>query len=534
MDVKRCGIYLRVSTERQAEVKDGSLDAQEKTLKDFIRNPSRSEKWILHKVYREEGRSGKDTNRPEFQRMLEDVKNGEINVILCTKLDRISRSLIDFYKMHKVFDDNGVAVVTLDGTINTSNPQENAMLKIKLVFAELERELTSERTSAQYRHRASQGIWCGGHPPLGYDFDPNEKGHLIVNKDEAPIVKLTFETYIKEASMMAVARILNEKGFRTKSYVTKKGKLRGGKEFDNNAIFWILHNVVYIGKINLKGELFQGNHNPLIQPKTFNKVQDIIKQNSNRNRSIRIKGKYNYLLKGKVRCFECGSMYTTTHSTKKNGVRYFYYKCSKTNHNGKNACPAKSISAMQLDRLVVKELKRVYEDAALIKNQIKETNASGNQELKQLQGERNALLEQKKRSETKKDTIIEKIINQNIESEIIKEELSRLDENRLQIIEELEIIENRMREIRESHVEYEDVKKTLKSFSETFDELNDDGKVDAVQSIVHSVSVREDLITIWCYMHKGAAKRIRKSKDSLFDEHIGKLPGSDSNQQPCG
>lgn len=182
---RKCGLYGRVSTQRQAMVEDGGLDTQfscmEKSI-EFENEKAKAidETWEIVDRYREEGRSGKDLERPEFKRMMADVQSGRINTVIVYKIDRITRSLRDFYTLWETFEKLGVQFVSLYEKFDTTTAVGRAMLKLILVFAELEREQTAERTAATMQYRAEQGLWNGG-VRLGYDLDPDNKGVLKVN-----------------------------------------------------------------------------------------------------------------------------------------------------------------------------------------------------------------------------------------------------------------------------------------------------------------------------------------------------------------
>jgi len=193
---RACGLYLRVSTEMQAIIKEGSLDTQQSTLTKYteIKTSNSDEEWYVKETYREEGKSGKNTDRPEYQRMLKDINNGKIDVLLCTKIDRVHRSLVDFYKLHELLEAHNVTFVSLSENWDTSTPMGRFGLKLTLAVAELEREQTSQRTKEKMRWRAEQGLKNGGQV-IGYDIDPEDKGVLKVNPEEAKIVRLIFETY---------------------------------------------------------------------------------------------------------------------------------------------------------------------------------------------------------------------------------------------------------------------------------------------------------------------------------------------------
>jgi DNA invertase Pin-like site-specific DNA recombinase len=234
-----CGLYARVSTERQSEVRDGSLDTQIDRLKQYVefRRPSAEDRkkkklddWKIIDTYCEKGKSGKNIERPELQRLISDIKAGLINTVICTKLDRITRSLIDFYKLDEIFTRYNVHFISLEENFDTSTPMGKAMEKITLIFAELEREQTSKRTREKMQWRAEQGLWNGGQI-LGYDLVDKK---LVVNKKEAKLVNLMYKKYLELGSVLKVVEYLNSHGYRTKEYVSKRRKLkRGGRRFFN-------------------------------------------------------------------------------------------------------------------------------------------------------------------------------------------------------------------------------------------------------------------------------------------------------------
>lgn len=257
--VKKCGLYVRVSTDLQAMVKDGSLDTQVDTLKKFVelKKATSGESWDVTEVYREEGKNGKNTDRPEYQRMLSDIQSGRITMLLCVKIDRVSRSLMDFYHLHELLERHEVGFISLHENWDTSSPMGRFGLKLTLAVAELEREQTGERVSEKIAWRAGEGLWNGGRV-LGYDLDPNEKGVLRANETEAAVVRFLFARYLETQSMYETARLANADGYRGKSFQSRRGVLHEGKPFTKTDVDRILRNPVYIGKIRQKGQLFAG------------------------------------------------------------------------------------------------------------------------------------------------------------------------------------------------------------------------------------------------------------------------------------
>jgi len=249
---RACGLYVRVSTDRQA-VEGESLEEQEQRLREFckVRN------WNIVKVYCEEGKSAKDTNRPKFKELLNDIENGIIDTVIVKKLDRLSRSIIDFERIYNFFEKHNVDLVSLFENFDTTTAIGRAVIRIVMVFAQLEREQTAERTLDVLEHRAKEGLWNGGYPPLDYDLN---KGQLVVNPKEAEIVRTIFQKYLEFASYHKIAEYLNSKGYKTKEFKSRRGKKRGGREFIDTYIQRVLKNPVYIGKIQYKGVIYEGKH----------------------------------------------------------------------------------------------------------------------------------------------------------------------------------------------------------------------------------------------------------------------------------
>lgn len=160
-DSRACGLYVRVSTDRQA-LEGESLEEQEQRLRDFCKQRN----WNVVKVYCEEGRSAKDTNRPRFKELLKNMENGGINTVIVKKLDRLSRSIVDFERICHFFESHNVDLVSLHENFDTTTAMGRAVIRIVMVFAQLEREQTSERTLDVLKHRAEEGLWNGGYPPL--------------------------------------------------------------------------------------------------------------------------------------------------------------------------------------------------------------------------------------------------------------------------------------------------------------------------------------------------------------------------------
>lgn len=327
-------LYIRVSTERQAREGD-SLEEQEAELKRFceFRN------FRIHQVYIEKGKSGGTTNRPEYQKLIRDIKSKKVNAVVVKKLDRLSRSLLDFENLMTIMQSHDVEFISIKESFDTTTAMGKAMLRVALVFAQLEREQTSERLVDVLDYRASQGLYNGGIRPYGYT---NVNKELVPYKKEKDVLELIFKTFLETQSTTMVQNTLNESGF----------KNRNNNPWDKRAIEHILKNPVYIGKMRWKNAVYHGNHPPIISEADFQAVQDIFESRKYVRDSQKIRG----LLKHVLVC-SCGADMRPNYTKKKNGSLYYYYRCASTmNPAKKSPCGNKYLNMEATNDTVLEHL----------------------------------------------------------------------------------------------------------------------------------------------------------------------------------
>ncbi len=457
-----CGLYLRVSTEMQAMVKEGSLDTQLSALTKYteIKTLNTDEEWVVSQIYREEGKSGKNTDRPEYQRMLDDIKKNRLNVLLCTKIDRVHRSLVDFYKLHELMDAYNVTFVSLSEQWDTSTPMGRFGLKLTLAVAELEREQTSQRTKEKMRWRAEEGLWNGGQI-LGYDIDPEEKGVLKVNAKEAKVVQLIFETYLKLRSHRETAKAINRLGYRTKFYQSRRGHARGNRKFNKNSIVICLKNPVYTGKVVHKGSLFDGRHDAIISNEMWEEAANIIlKSNTASGKKPREQKMHTFLLAGLVRCGWCGNFMSPTYSGGRSNT-YFYYQCTGAT-SGADECKMKRVSAEALEDVIYRRLVAMSQDKKLLEDIIKEANTISKKQVRELN-------EFKKDQEKVLATLdqgirnIVQYVKEGNATPSMSQELEDLEGRKKEIVDELERIELELQECRNRVLNAESIRDGLAS-----------------------------------------------------------------------
>ncbi|RLC67213.1 MAG: recombinase family protein [Chloroflexi bacterium] len=356
----RCAIYTRKSTEEGLDQDFNSLDAQRESAEAFIAS-QRNEGWVcLPERYDDGGFTGGNMDRPVMKRLMADVVAGKIDCIVVYKVDRLSRSLLDFARIMKTLEKHHISFVSVTQQFNTTHSMGRLTLNILLSFAQFEREIIAERTRDKMTAARRKGKWVGGAPVLGYDLDPRG-GRLVVNEEEAFRVRTIYELYLDHQSLLSTAGELNRRGWTTKRWVTKRGMVRGGKPFDKNKLFRLLTNVVYVGKIHFKGEFYDGEHQAIVEEEVWRNAQALLHRNG-RNGGKLVRNKYGALLKGLLYCTPCNAAMVHAMTVKNGTTRYRYYVCSKAQKTGWHSCPTKSVPAAESEGFVVERIRCIGRD----------------------------------------------------------------------------------------------------------------------------------------------------------------------------
>jgi site-specific DNA recombinase len=387
--IVRCAIYTRKSTEEGLEQEFNALDAQRECGEAFIKSQA-AEGWqCLADRYDDGGFSGGTMDRPALKRLLADIEAGKVDAVLVYKVDRLSRSLLDFAKMMETFEQHGVAFVSVTQQINSATSMGRLMLNVLLSFAQFEREIIGERTRDKIAAARRKGKWGGGHPILGYDID-RKSIKLVVNEDEAAQVRAIFELYLQHEGLVAVIAELNRRGWVNKRWVTRKGQARGGKPFTKTSLHKLLTNVTYVGKVRYKHELHDGEQKALIAPDIWQRVQVLLRRNG-RNGGVLVRNQFGALLKGLLRCAPCGCAMTPAHTTRNGTKRYRYYVCTAAQKRGWHTCPSKSIPAGEIEQFVVQQLRGIGRDPALREATFAAACSQGQTRVEELKTERRGL-----------------------------------------------------------------------------------------------------------------------------------------------
>ncbi len=267
---QRCAIYTRKSTDEGLEQSFNSLDAQREACAAYILS-QRHEGWAeLSDRYDDGGFSGGSMERPGLQRLLTDVRAGRIDVIVVYKVDRLTRALSDFAKMVEIFDGTGVSFVSVTQAFNTTSSMGRLTLNVLLSFAQFEREVTAERIRDKVAASKKKGLWMGGAVPFGYDAKDKA---LIINHEEADAVRAIFREYLAIGSVPRLRRRLSELGIISKRRTDRHGRTSGGQPFSTGALYHLLRNATYVGKVRHRGALHDGQHEAIIDETTWERVQ---------------------------------------------------------------------------------------------------------------------------------------------------------------------------------------------------------------------------------------------------------------------
>jgi site-specific DNA recombinase len=356
----RCAIYTRKSTEEGLDQEFNSLDAQRESAESYVKSQAH-EGWIcLPDRYDDGGFTGGNMDRPALAQLMADIHAGKIDAVIVYKVDRLSRSLLDFAKMMETFDRYHVSFVSVTQQFNTATSMGRLVLNVLLSFAQFEREIISERTRDKIAAARRKGKWSGGHPLLGYDVDPHGF-KLVVNKPEAVRVRAIFSLYLKHRGMIPVVQELERRRWVNKRWVTRKGHARGGRRFTKTSLHRLLTNVTYTGRIKYKSEVHNGEHEAVVDRDVWDQTQALLTGNGTHENTL-ARQRSGAPLRGLLHCLPCGCSMTPSFSSKNKSLRYRYYVCCNAQRRGWAACPSKSIPATQIEQFVVERVGSLFQD----------------------------------------------------------------------------------------------------------------------------------------------------------------------------
>lgn len=392
-ELVRCYIYGRVSTEEQARKEDNSLPTQEKFCQRYIALRE-LEGWKKIETIFDPGFSAKDLNRPGMQRLIEEIEAGNVDVVLVYKIDRLTRSIQDFYKLWEVMEAHGVQFASATEQFDTSTPFGRAMLNILLVFAQFERETTSQRLIDKFSEEARDGKKHPGMNPFGYDAD-RENRSLVPNREEGPVAEEIFKLAIQMKSVAPVAKTLNARGLRTKTRVYKTGqsgqRLIGGKPWTVKTVMRVITNPLYKGiRLGPDGCEYKALWKPLVSAKVWQEANEAVKPRDSVPARASSRNKHELALKGVLHCGHCKCAMSPKPGGKRgtNGEQRPYYTCQEVIRYGKaSPCEVRSLPGKAFDAFVVRAIGEMGQRPELIKSTLEGTLREMQKSLRPLKAE---------------------------------------------------------------------------------------------------------------------------------------------------
>ncbi|MEY9106493.1 site-specific DNA recombinase [Bradyrhizobium yuanmingense] len=346
----RCAVYTRKSSEEGLDMDFNSLDAQRESCEAYIVS-QRAEGWTaVSDRYDDGGFSGGTLERPALKRLLAAVQAGKIDVIVVYKIDRLSRSMLDFLNLVELFERHGVTFVSVTQSFNTKDAMGRMALNILVTFAQFERELIGERIRDKVAASRKRGKWMGGWTPLGYEVRDRK---LLIHEGDAERVRSIFRRFVHLRSATLLACEL----------VAANERTRYGHLLDKGVLYKILHNRVYLGEAVHKGTSYPGEHEAIIDRKLWDQVHAILKE-SPRKRANNSRAQTPALLKGLLFGPD-GAAMSPTH-TRKSGRLYRYYISQTAMKQGRSDCPVKLVPAAELERIIIDQVRRLLQTPEVI------------------------------------------------------------------------------------------------------------------------------------------------------------------------
>ena len=516
----RVWAYTRVSTDNQMS-EEGSLRTQEQRLRAAVEAQGGSARLV--RVLREEGVSGKTLNRPALQELLAAVRRRELDQLVVTDVSRLSRSLLDFYELHGVLEEHDISFYSLKERFDTTTSTGRAMLKLVLVFAELEREQTAERTKTAMHHRAARGLWNGGHPPLGYESIGD--GHLRPVAAEVAIVREAFAQFMELRSTRKLAVWLNEKGYRQKRYSSRRRGEKGPREFTQAVVSNLLRNRLFLGEVRNNGTWFPGQHAATVDADLFARVNELLDANAAGAKSAVATQPMEYLLTGLLRCGPCDMALTTSSSRGRGGKRHRYYRCVTTTKRATTKCPIRLEPADRLEAMVLAVVRKAATEPALVAEAVVEAERLFREEIEPAQSRLSELRGALQRIRGEGEVLLNRLLEVGMtDIGIAQTRLRALDDQQSQMARTVAREEGRLAVAETRHLDAEAVLAALQGFDAAFDALTGSEKRELLQQMLNRVVVHPDRIEIALYDGTEALLRLGAIAKTKRGRTIGERP----------
>jgi site-specific DNA recombinase len=487
-------IYARKSNDENLTGEVTSLDAQTNSCRGYIQI-QREKGWKEYaELFQDPNESGGDLRRPAMKRLLKAVAEKRVHGVIVYKLDRLTRNRRDFDDLLELFERQNVALISATEAIDTKSPQGRLMVSMLMQFAQYSRELDQERSKDFHLARARKGLWCGGLPPLGYDAKDKL---LVVNEEEARLVRRVFELYLKHKSTFAVAEELNRLGFQRKAYKTEKGRIFGGKGFDPDSVIRVLQRKVYVGVIlnERTGLEFPGQQPPIVSKEVFEAAQALLRAHNRRDGTVAVgSNRHGFLLKGLIRCGRCQSAMVSYAQPKKDKV-YCYYKCIAKVNGLPVKCSVGSLGARKIEEYLIEKLAAVGYDRVLLERVVAKVGELSRKQLGPLEEERREVAARVAALDQQSTNLLRLAAGEGA-SETAKKELRRLETAKGALEMRLGELEGKIRHRRQAVYDVDVIQAALQRFASFVYKIPVDLRVQLIGLVVKQVNVYSDRLRV--------------------------------------
>ncbi len=501
--IVRVWAYTRVSTEEQAQRENNSLGTQRSYCEQYVQL-NEMDGWKLMRIIEDPGHSAANLKRPGMEELVEGIKCGQVDVILIYKLDRLTRSLKDFYILWELMEQHGVNFVSVtEKHLDTTTALGRMILQIILLFAQFEREQTVQRLKDKFAQAARSGERHPGTPPYGYVFDPKNRS-LSIDPSESKVVRWMFELAVKLAGAAAVARALNDAGHRTRTLVRFKGKKNeytiGGKRWNANKVIKHIGNVAYKAiRLGSNGEEFPANWKPLVSRKLWEQANRAISRQDEKasdqpTKRENFTNKAKALLKGLLFCGHCRNAMTPKAGGKKTaeGTARPYYTCQSVVQFGSQSdCTLRNITATGFDAFVIRLIGEFGKNPALIKQTVQASQKNKTKSVRPLKSRLQGLKSELRQVSTEIANCLKLARTKGSGSftEELLAEANALSERKQVLQREIDSLKAEIDYLQQSASDENLIAEALCNFEESCQHLTFDERVEVIGLLVESIHV---------------------------------------------
>jgi site-specific DNA recombinase len=465
----RVAIYTRRSTVEADDAGLTAVDRQREAGEAFVRAQAHQNWVALTTRYDDAGYTGANTDRPALRQLMADVEARAVDVVLVNRLDRLTRSLADFVRLHEYLQKHDVHLASIVESIDTGSPAGRMMVSLLAAFGQYERELIGARTKDKIAAARRHGRFVGGALVLGYDLAPTGR-RLVPNRAEAEVVRGIFTIYLETRSLVATLEEIDRRGWTLKRWVTREGRTHGGSRFNNGTLKRLLTNELYVGKVRFRGELHDGEHEGIVPISVFREAQKIHRLDVRRGPSER-GSTYQPLLRGLIRCSACDR--AMSHQwTRARGRLYRYYVCKRAMTQGWTACPNKSVSAATAEGAVIDRIRAIGRDPELRAETFRQALRQIHDEQRRTRMELKRLESDRKRGQREVERLVASVAAAEGSARVaLCDALAKAQEALDQVATRVTEAESRARAIASQAVDESDVAKALDQFDGVWDAL---------------------------------------------------------------